>query len=170
MSIKRGIKNGDLVYISAISTSDILYDYGGKKSQYTYSTEQERKHSTLVGMVGRLVAYEEPDKKYNKAGFTKAIIKFQLPSNFFKGEDIKYWERHYDTIKNKNTTTQVYDVLFSTGVKLDLVSILPSDLRYGVCNNEMISDFVRIHPQVRVSYENGSAFQPKNFKEVSKKL
>ena len=48
MSIKRGIKNGDLVYISAISTDDVLYHYGGKRRVGNYLSESEYNHTSVV--------------------------------------------------------------------------------------------------------------------------
>lgn len=146
MSIKRGIKNGDLVYISAISTDDVLYQYGGKRPVGNYLSESEYKHTSLVGMIGKLLAYREPEVKHNKSGVTKAIVSLSLPENFFEfDEDSKptYWNRHYKLSENKGVKTKSFDVLFATGVKLELVSVLPSDLRYGVGNTELISDYVR---------------------------
>ena len=144
MSIKKGIKNGDLVYISAVSTSDLLHKYGGKRASGAYNSEAEYKHSSLVGMIGKLVAHREPEGKHNKSGVTRAIIRLTLPENFFHStEENKptYWNRHFNV--EKIAKKKQFDVLFSTGVKLDIVSLMPCDLRYGYANTEIVKDYVR---------------------------
>lgn len=172
MSIKRGINKGDLVYISAISKDDILYPYGGKRALGSYVSEQAYKCSTLTGMVGKLVDWREPEGKNNKSGYTKAIIRLTLPENFFEfpEEKITYWDRFYDVNNKENTNikTKSFEILFSTGVKLELISMLPSDLRYGASKHELVYRHVR-EPSMSIkdfsSSSTESDFTPENFSE-----
>ena len=169
MSIKNGINKGDLVYISAISPLDVLHDYGGKRARGMYNTESEYKLSSLVGMVGRLMGYREPEGKNNKSGMTKAVVRFTLPDNFFVfDEDMRYYNRMYNPKEdeNKGVKTTKFDVLFSTGVRLEQVSLMPSDLRYGYAVNELAREHVRganSMPDNDCWYESESDFIPETY-------
>jgi len=165
MSIKKGINVGDLVYISAISTADTLHKHGGTRARGYYVSESEVKLSSLVGMLGKLMGCTEPEGKHNKSGMTRAIVRFNLPSNFFVcDEDMRYYNRTYNCTadENKGVKTEKFDVLFSTGVKLEPISLMPSDLRYGYAQHEMIRDYVKKATQD--TYKNiESNFLPENF-------
>ena len=169
MSIKKGINNGDLVYISAISPKDELHNWGGTRARGSYCSESEYKLSSLVGMVGRLMGYREPEGKHNKTGMTKAVVRFTLPDNFFVfDEDMRYYNRMYNpkADENKGVKTTKFDVLFSTGVRLEQVSLMPSDLRYGYAVNELAREHVRganSMPDNECWYESESDFIPETY-------
>mgnify|MGYP005822927883 FL=1 len=168
MSIKKGISKGDLVYISSISPKDVLHSYGGTRVR-GYCSESNYKLSRLVGMVGRLRGYREPEGKNNKTGMTKAVVRFTLPDNFFVfDEDMRYYNRMYNpkADENKGVKMAKFDVLFSTGVKLEQVSLMPSDLRYGYAVNELAREHVRgasSMPDNECWYESESDFIPETY-------
>ena len=168
MSIKKGISKGDLVYISSISPKDVLHSYGGTRVR-GYCSESDYKLSSLVGMVGRLMGYREPEGKNNKTGMTKAVVRFTLPDNFFVfDEDMRYYNRMYNpkADENKGVKMAKFDVLFSTGVKLEQVSLMPSDLRYGYAVNELAREHVRgasSMPDNECWYESESDFIPETY-------
>ena len=169
MSIKKGINNGDLVYISAISPKDELHNWGGTRARGSYCSESEYKLSSLVGMVGRLMGYREPEGKHNKTGMTKAVVRFTLPDNFFVfDEDMRYYNRMYNpkADENNGVTTTKFDVLFSTGVRLEQISLMPSDLRYGYAVNELAREHVRganSMPDNECWYNSESDFIPETY-------
>ena len=168
MSIKKGINKGDLVYISSISPKDVLHSYGGTRAR-GYCSESDYKLCSLVGMVGRLMGHREPEGKNNKSGMTKAVVRFTLPDNFFVfDEDMRYYNRMYNpkADENKGVKMAKFDVLFSTGVKLEQVSLMPSDLRYGYAVNEIAREHVRganSMPDNDCWYESESDFIPETY-------
>tara|TARA_R110002020_G_scaffold206692_1_gene412002 strand:- start:763 stop:1284 length:522 start_codon:yes stop_codon:yes gene_type:complete len=168
MSIKKGISKGDLVYISSISPKDVLHSYGGTRVR-GYCSESDYKLTSLVGMVGRLMGYREPEGKNNKTGMTKAVVRFTLPDNFFVfDEDMRYYNRMYNpkADENKGVKMAKFDVLFSTGVRLEQVSLMPSDLRYGYAVNELAREHVRgasSMPDNECWYESESDFIPETY-------
>ena len=95
MSIKVGIKKGDLVFISAIDTKDPLYEYA-KRTTSKYASQAEHKLTSLVGMVGELIDFT--DRGDSKSGYTKAIVRFSMPEDFWmqrKDESVSWWNRAY---------------------------------------------------------------------------
>jgi len=169
MSIKKGINKGDLVYISSISPKDVLHSYGGTRARGCYVSEAEVKLSSLVGMVGRLMGYREPEGENNKSGMTKAVVRFTLPNNFFVyDEDMRYYNRMYNPKADENKGVKVakFDVLFSTGVKLEPVSLMPSDLRYGYAVNDLAREHVKGAKNDNESwYESESDFIPETYSD-----
>jgi hypothetical protein len=145
MSIKVGIKKGDLVFISAIDTKDPLYEYS-KRTTSKYASQSEHKLTSLVGMVGELMAFS--DNGSSKSGYTKAIVRFSMPEDFWmqRGKDdrVSWWDRAYKfDVENKAKLTQ-FDLMFSKGVKLEPLSYMPSGLRYAYLQSDesIIREFI----------------------------
>ena len=80
---------------------------------------------------------------------------------------MRYYNRMYNpkADENKGVKMAKFDVLFSTGVRLEQVSLMPSNLRYGYAVNELAREHVRqTTPPFEDSwYESESDFIPETY-------
>ena len=144
MSIKVGIKKGDLVFISAIDTKDPLYEYA-KRTTSRYASQAEHKLTSLVGMVGELMDFS--DRSDSKSGYAKAIVRFSLPEDFWLPREegsVSWWNRAYKYEEKSKAKITQFDILFSKGVKLEALSYMPSGLRYAYLQSEdcIVKEFI----------------------------